>query len=535
MIETLRNQTPVGASPASTAAEDGNIARWLFRTAISNPGSPGLYSGKTLVASYEEWAKHAQALSVWFIEKYGISKGDRVAIFLKNDPAYFELLYAIWWIGAVAVPVNAKLHPAELCWIVDNAGASLLVTEDGKALKGQAIRSCLEISLFDVRSIARDKPAELRPPMVVDPDAVAWLFYTSGTTGRPKGAMLTHRNLMMMSMAFALDVDQVSADDTALYAAPLSHGAGLYHLAYLRAGAAHVVPDSRNFDSEEIISLTRFHDRIGFFAAPTMVQRFVEASVNCGYRGQGIKTIIYGGGPMLLAQLNAAIDQLGNRFVQIYGQGECPMTITSLSRSVISDRSHPRADQRRASVGQAQVGVTVAVLNEDRAALAPGLIGEVAVKGPVVMQGYWNNADATSEALKDGWLLTGDLGKFDEDGFLTLVDRSRDVVISGGTNIYPREVEEVLITHPSIREVSVFGVPDLAWGESAVAAICLEQGAKVDNEVLGAWCKAHLASFKKPKAFVMLNELPKNAYGKILKRDLIEAYRGLFDMDSDKT
>lgn len=503
-------------------AEDLNVANNLWHRARVSPDLPAIFEGQDLIATYGEWAAHAEQLACHLERDLGIDPGERVGIYLANQPSYLILFYAIWWAGAVAVPINAKLHASELAWIAEDSRLRLLVTQTGTVLSERSGPEFREIAVDDI--ISRAHPgAGARPnhaPVPRAGDDLAWLFYTSGTTGRPKGAMLGHRNLAVMTAAFAQDVDQVGADDQVLYAAPMSHGAGLYNFSYVRGGAGHVVPKSRGFRADETIALAKAHGNIGMFAAPTIVQRLVEQARAHGYRGDGLKTIIYGGGPMLLSHLDEAVDQLGARFVQIYGQGECPMTITALPRSVIADRDHPAADRRRASVGIAQAGVSVAVVDQNFAALPPGEIGEIVVGGDVVMQGYWNNPGATRSALEGGWLRTGDLGWFDVDGFLTLSDRSKDVIISGGTNIYPREVEEVLIAHPSVRDVSVFGIPDHKWGESVAVAIVAAADSTPSQAELDAWVRSRIAAFKRPRTYMFFDELPKNAYGKIVKRAL---------------
>jgi long-chain acyl-CoA synthetase len=225
---------------------------------------------------------------------------------------------------------------------------------------------------------------------------------------------------------------------------------------------------------------------------------------------------------MYLADISDAIATMGQRFVQIYGQGESPMTITALGRDWHKRSDHPRYLQRLASVGTAQSVMQVRVTDRDGKPLPAGETGEVEAKGTAVMLGYWNNPNANAETLKDGWLRTGDVGRLDQDGFLTLSDRSKDVIISGGTNIYPREVEEALLTHPDVREVSAIGVPDPDWGEIVVACVVLEQGVSADDGRLDAHCLASIARFKRPKRYVYLDALPKNNYGKVLKTSLRE-------------
>ncbi len=485
-----------------------NLANWLWQTAQARPDLAALILGDRVLCDYRGFVQRVQERA-GRLAASGVGLGDRVVIYAYNHPDYLVALYAIWWLGAVAVPVNRKLHPVELRWIVENAGARLVIGDQPGLDAGP------EVSLADAAGASVPVP-EL--PVTMADDALAWLFYTSGTTGKPKGVMLTHGILVQMSLCFATDVEALTPEDRLLYAAPASHGAGLYALAGVRAGAGHVFPASQGFDTGEIIDLAAVHGNLVFFAAPTMVKRLVLAAAPHGYRGEGIKTIIYGGGPMYAADIDAALAAFGPRFVQIYGQGECPMTISVLPRDLVADRRHPRADARRASVGYAQAAVEVAILGPDGEALPPGAVGEIGVRGPLVMAGYWRNAQATAMAIRDGWLWTGDLGHLDADGFLYLTDRSKDVIISGGTNIYPREVEEVLLQHPAVREVSVIGARDDDWGEVVVACVVGEAG--LEPAVLDAFCRARMAGFKRPKRYVFLDELPKNAYGKVLKTEL---------------
>ncbi|MEI4487904.1 AMP-binding protein, partial [Frigidibacter sp. MR17.14] len=452
---------------------------------------------------------------------HGIAPGDRVALFAPNSTDYLVALYGVLWLGAVVVPINAKLHPREAAWILEDAGARLVLTGGGRTFAAPDLMAALPQGCAEAAiALAAPRAAPPQPPAARGADDLAWLFYTSGTTGRPKGVMLSHRNLMMMSYCYAIDVDAPGPQDNVLYAAPISHGAGLYGFPALRGGSCHVVPDSKGFAPDEIERLAQGLGGLVFFAAPTMIKRMVDAAAVSGFDGQGIKTVIYGGGPMYLADLERALAVFGPRFVQIYGQGETPMTITVLTRALVADQGHPGWRARRASVGQAQACVELRVVGPDMETLPAGETGEIVLRSPTVMQGYWRNPKATAEAIRDGWLCTGDLGRVDEDGFLTLTDRSKDVIISGGTNIYPREVEEVLLTHPGVSEVSVVGAPNAEWGEEVVAFVVPEAGAACDAGLLDGWCRAQIASFKKPRRYAFVAELPKNSYGKVLKTEL---------------
>jgi long-chain acyl-CoA synthetase len=482
-----------------------------------------LLHGAEVVATYEQFARHAASIAAALERRHAIAPGDRVAVFMPNCIEYLECLYGIWWTGAVAVPVNAKLHGREAAWIVQHSEAKLVfVTGKSAALLRDAPELPASAPLLNVEDPsfrAVRTGASSVSPACRAPNDLAWLFYTSGTTGRPKGAMLSHGNLVAMSMSYLADVDPVTAEDAAFYAAPMSHGAGLYNIVHVRRGARHVVPPSQGLDPAEIFALARALGNASMFAAPTMVRRLVEEARASGETGEGIKTIVYGGGPMYLADIKAALAALGPRFVQIYGQGETPMTITALARKW--HRCDTAEDLRRlGTVGRAQSVVEVRVVDDDGKPLPAGADGEIVVRGLTVMAGYWRDPEATAKSLRDGWLRTGDIGRMDADGFLTLTDRSKDVIISGGSNIYPREVEEVLLQHPAVQEASVIGEADAEWGESVVACVVVRPGHEATDAMLDAHCVAAIARFKRPKRYIRLAELPKNSYGKILKTEL---------------
>jgi acyl-CoA synthetase (AMP-forming)/AMP-acid ligase II len=339
-----------------------------------------------------------------------------------------------------------------------------------------------------------------------------------GTTGRSKGAMLSHRNLMTMTLSHLADVESLDERCSQIHAAPMSHGSGMYIPAYVSRGARQVIPASGGFEPEEFLRLCDQHPGVGSFLAPTMVQRLRLALPSPDHRPRGLRCIIYGGGPMYVQELKQSLAAFGQIFAQIYGQGESPMTITWLRR----DDHACQDDSILGSVGQQRTGVEVRVVDDAGADVPVGEIGEIIVRGDVVMSGYWRNPQGTAEALRDGWLYTGDMGSRDEHGYLTLRDRSKDVVISGGSNIYPREVEEALLTHPSVSEVSVVGQPDEAWGEVVVAFVVPQPGMSLEPAELDAHCLERIARFKRPKRYVRVEALPKNSYGKVLKRALRE-------------
>jgi len=499
-----------------------NLARHLLLSARRLPGQPAVIERDRIEHTYAVLARRTLALAGALRSRLGVVHGSRVALVMRNNAAYIELLYACWAAGATAIPVNIKLHPKEVAFILDDAGARVcFVTEDvdGAAIDAARVGGAttfVDVDSREYRALLQEAPAPLAN---VAPDEVAWLFYTSGTTGRPKGVMLTHRNLLSMTLNYLADVDAAAAGDHLLHAAPMSHGSGLYVLPNVAAAATQLIPASHGFDVAEIDEILALVPQVKFFAAPTMVMRLVDGMKA---EAQGLKSIIYGGGPMYVADCLRALDRLGPRLTQIYGQGEAPMTITVLPAAEHFDDHDGRRMQRLASVGRTQTGVELAVLGADDLPLRGSEIGEVAVRGEMVMRGYLNNAEATAKTLANGWLHTGDLGQLDAQGYLTLVDRSKDLIISGGSNIYPREVEEVLLRHPQVREVAVVGVPDADWGEIAVAVVAAQPGARPSEDELDALCLQQIARFKRPKRYLFIEELPKNATGKVLKRELRE-------------
>ncbi|HZQ79912.1 MAG TPA: AMP-binding protein [Acidimicrobiia bacterium] len=507
-----------------------NLAVWVERHGRRRPDDPALADGERVHAGWGEFAARTAGAAAGLQGEFGLEAGSRVAIVMRNRPEYLEALFAVWHAGLVAVPVNARLHRDEIAYILEDSGSAAVVTDaehagDVESVVGAAGSLPTAVVAPGERwdRLTGSSPAPLVARMPEDP---AWLFYTSGTTGRPKGATLTHRNLLMMSLSYFADIDAVGPRDSVLHAAPISHGSGLYGLPHVARGAVSVVPASGGVDGDEIAALVRRWPGMSFFAAPTMVKRLAGDKALAAADLSSLKTIIYGGAPMYLADLDDALAVFGPRLAQIYGQGETPMTITALSKADHADRDHPRWRERMQSVGLPRTDVEVRVVDGDDADVPTGEVGEVVVRGDVVMAGYWRQPEATAEALRGGWLHTGDVGRFDADGFLTLADRSKDLIISGGMNIYPREVEEALLRHPGVRAAAVVGRPDPEWGEAVVAFVVAADGAAPPAVGdLDRTCLDHIARFKRPKDYRFVDALPTNNYGKVVKRELRERLR----------
>ncbi|HET7850740.1 MAG TPA: AMP-binding protein [Pseudolabrys sp.] len=493
-----------------------NIARWLESTGKAYPSLPAIGRGSRVEHDYGALAARVARIGGALRNVLSLRPGDRVAIVARNCPEYVELLFAIWHAGLAAVPANAKLHGAELGYIIEHSGARVCFASSGidAAIAPHAPKSLehlIQIGGSRYRSLLDADAIRVAPREAGD---LAWLFYTSGTTGRPKGAMLSHRSLKEATYAYVAEVDPVSAGDAILHGAPMSHGSGIYIMAHVALGGINVVPESGGFEPDEIFALISRWPRASMFAAPTMIKRLVDSRADCN--AEHIRTLIWGGAPMYVEDALKALGRFGPCLAQIYGQGECPMTITALSKADVAGHNHPRWRERLASAGRPYACVDVVVADEKGKPLPAGETGEILCGGDVLMNGYWDNPQASAEALKGGLLHTGDVGVFDADGYLTLKDRSKDLIISGGANIYPREVEEVLLMHERVREVSVIGRPDPEWGEIVVAYVT----GSADAAELDALCLSRIARFKRPKDYVFVDALPKNNYGKILKTEL---------------
>ncbi|MBI4051076.1 MAG: long-chain fatty acid--CoA ligase [Elusimicrobia bacterium] len=509
------------------------LANFLTQSAKNYPDRLALECGG-IKWSYSLLQKRVRRLVCAF-QRVGLKKGDRVALALRNGTPLVETLLGCFQGGFAAVPMNVKLHPQELAYMIQDSGAKAVVYDpcfhyDFQKLfsTSSGVRSwiCLEskpdaLSYEDLLTSAKPEETEVE---FAEQD-LAWIFYTSGTTGHPKGAMLTHGNLSFMIGNYYTDMSPVQPEDIFLHVAPLTHGSGLYLLPALAKGAANILLKMDKFDPELVLKTVEEAKITHIaFMVPTMINRLVSHKPSRKYNLESLRCIVYGGSPMYVEDMKRALNKFGQIFVQLYGQAEAPMTISYLSKEEHVLKGDAEREKRLSSAGVVRTGVQVNIFDEQDHELPSGRLGEIVVRGDIVMRGYWNKPEATAEALRGGWLHTGDLGMMDEGGYLYLLDRKKDLIISGGSNIYPREVEEVLLRHPAILEAAVIGVPDPEWGELVKAVVVLREGMVATEEEIIQFCKNHLASFKKPKSVEFVAALPKSGYGKILKRELRDRY-----------
>jgi long-chain acyl-CoA synthetase len=480
---------------------------------------PAILLGRRRLHTWSTFADAVARRGAALRTSLGVAAGDRVMLFAANCPEYLEALFSIWHAGAVAVPVNSKLHPREAAELFATSGARCCFVDadlaDGLSAELSDRSPVIVLGEADDRALTRTEPAAPVSRSLADD---AWIFFTSGTTGRAKGARLTHGNLLAMTAAHYADVDALGPGDSIVHVASLSHASGLFSLPFIGRGASQVLPESGRFDPGELMSLVAAGRRSTFFVPPTLLRRLCDEPTDA-VSGR-IGRLLVGAAPVSPDDLRQGVEAFGPCVWTGYGQGETPLTITALGADAIAEAIGAEDEARLGSVGAARFATRVEVADDEGRPLPPGEVGEVIVAGPTVMAGYLDLPEETAQTLRDGWLHTGDLGRFDERGDLTLVDRAKDVVITGGYNVYPSEVERVLLRDPTVAEVAVVGVPDPEWGEVVVAYVVPRAGAEIDAEALDARCLGAIARFKRPKEYRVLRELPRNPAGKVAKNEL---------------
>jgi len=484
--------------------------------------------------TYGETNGRADALA-HALMAFGLARGDRVALYMRNCPEVMESFFAILKAGAAVVPLNPSFTADEVEYHIGDSGARFLIVDEAGSPLVAARRPRLKsveqvIQLggvvqdghLDFEALVATSAGQGFVSVDVEDDELAWLAYTSGTTGRSKGAMLTHGVLVFESLCALADTMRLEVEHVGMHASPLTHGAGHNALAFTMKGCTQVILSKSGFDVEKFLEWVPRYKVNALFMVPTMIKMVIDHPQARDADLSSLKWVVYGGAPMYAEDLKKALDLMGPVFVQIFGQTESPMTGTML-RAEEHMVDGPLA-HLLTSCGRARSGVQVRILDENDEPVPSGAVGEICIRGASVMPGYWDRPEANADTLRGGWLHTGDIGKMDDLGYVYILDRTRDMVISGGLNIYPREVEEVLTTHPAVSEVCVFGVPDPKWGEALKAHVVLRDGQTVTEQEIIAFVGQHLAGYKKPKTVDFVGELPKTTYGKLDKKAVRAPY-----------
>ncbi|MEO0550778.1 MAG: fatty acid--CoA ligase [Pseudomonadota bacterium] len=462
----------------------------------------------------------------------GAKKGARVGYLAKNSDLYFELLFGAAKMGAVTLPIGWRLAPAEIAHILDDGEVSLLfvgaefneLADSAIKLLGREIRIIdLETSSNDGFTAWRDQESVEDPGITIEPSDTALQLYTSGTTGRPKGVMLTHKNVLELWVnAGKLDLhwNRWTDDDVCLVAMPLSHIAGTgWGVVGLLNGAGLII--LREFDPQIVLKLMEPEGISKMLMVPAALNFLLQMPGARDVDYSRLKLIFYGASPIPLDLLRQSMDVFGCDFCQQYGMTETCGTVVYLP----PEDHDPNGNDRMRSAGRAMPGVEIKVIDSEGRSLPPGQVGEITTRSSSNMAGYWNNEVATKSTIDDeGWLLTGDAGYLDEDGYLFIHDRVKDMIISGAENIYPAEVESAMFGHPDIAEVAVIGIPDDKWGEAVKAVVALKPGAAADQTGILEFTRSRIAAYKVPKSVDFVDALPRNASGKVLKRTLREPY-----------
>jgi acyl-CoA synthetase (AMP-forming)/AMP-acid ligase II len=508
-----------------------NLGDMLTQVARRHPDEAGLITASQTYT----WAQiNARVDALCHsLASLGIGKGDRILVHSRNNLPLFESAYAAFKLGAVWVPTNYRIAPPEAAYLGRASGARVMIYDYGFEHHVDAVREAAP-ALGIVVALGTPRAGELAYGALADTtvpgqpfeaaqverDDPLWFFYTSGTTGQPKAGTLTHGQMAFVVTNHLADLmPGITHRSRSLVVAPLSHGAGIHALVNTARGAASVLPATDKLDPDEAWRLVEQHRIDNLFTVPTIVKLLTEHESVDKYDHSSLKYVIYAGAPMYRADQKHALRKLGNVLVQYYGLGEVTGNITVLPAHLHTlDDDAPGA--RPGTCGYPRTGMDVAILDEAGRRLAPFETGEICVRGPAVMIGYDSNPEANARAFKQGWFHTGDLGHVDTAGFVYITGRASDMFISGGSNVYPREVEEALLTHDSVHEVAVLGMPDPKWGELGVAVVVRKPGHAVTPEMLATHLDGRIARYKCPRLFVFWETLPKSAYGKITKKDV---------------
>lgn len=476
------------------------------------------------------------------LAKRGIGKGDRILVHSKNCDAMFVSMFAAFRLGAVWVPTNFRLLPDEVGYLSTSSGAKAFLCHGDFPEHAAAVAAASPAPEFtwrigpgafgedEVGALIERHHGQTLANAAVEHDDPCWFFFTSGTTGRSKAAVLTHGQMAFVVTNHLCDlVPGTTEADASLVVAPLSHGAGVHQLMISARGAPSILLPTERFDIDEAYRLIEKYRITNIFTVPTILKMLVEHPAVDRHDHSSLRYIIYAGAPMYREDQKAALGKLGKVLVQYFGLGEVTGNITVLPPRLHEAEDGP--DARIGTCGYERTGMEVQIQDDDGAPVATGVQGEICVIGPAVFAGYYDNPEANAKSFRKGWFRTGDLGHMDEQGFVYITGRQSDMYISGGSNIYPREIEEKILTHPAIAEVAVLGLPDPVWGEIGVAVCVARAGSQASEAEIADFLSPKIARYKMPKRFFFWEALPKSGYGKVPKRlvrDELEA-RGQLD------
>ncbi len=495
-------------------------------------GRPALIDGEQ-TRTYSELGERAHRIAS-ALGGLGIEPGERVALVAPNSANYIEFSHAIFVGGYVRVTPSCKLHPNEVRQIVEDCEPQVLVVSPDWLEQIAGIRSELpsvsHVVVFGPASEGAigyeellDLGSTAAPAKTPGPKDLCALLYTSGTTGRPKGAMLTHANWAAMMRNSMVELPPIESSDVVLHVAPLSHFSGYAEPTYSARGACHLVHEA--FEPRAVLEAIE-RDRVTTVPlVPTMLNLMLP-DAEAGERDfSSLRTILYGGSGIAPDRLRRAVNVFGDVFVQFFGLSETPMPLSALSQYDHRFDAHGPPPTRLASAGRVNPFVELRICDDGGAEVPIGEVGEIVVRGDTVMAGYWHKPKETAEMIdSDGWAATGDLGRFDDEGYLYIVDRKRDMIVSGGYNVYPAEVENAIAALQEVQEVAVVGIPDDRWGESVKAVVVLRPGARLTEEDVVESCTERLAGYKRPRSVDFVDELPKTGSGKLMRRKVREPF-----------
>jgi len=504
-----------------------NLAHIATQNARRLPAHPAFIWGeKTL-----DWAEidaQVSALAAG-LKARGIGKGDRLLVHSKNCDAMFVSMFATFRLGAVWVPTNFRLLPDEVAYLATASGAKGFLCHGDFPEHAAAVAAASSAPEFiwrigagafgedEVGAVIQRHRGEKVENAAVEHDDPCWFFFTSGTTGRSKAAVLTHGQMGFVITNHLCDLVPGSTEkDASLVVAPLSHGAGVHQLMISARGATSILLPTERFDIDEAYRLIAKHRVSNIFTVPTILKMLVEHPAVDQHDHSSLRYIIYAGAPMYREDQKAALRKLGKVIVQYFGLGEVTGNITVLPPALHEAEDGPNA--RIGTCGFERTGMQVQIQDDEGKEVEPGVQGEICVIGPAVFAGYYDNPEANAKSFRNGWFRTGDLGHMDEQGFVYITGRASDMYISGGSNIYPREIEEKILTHPAIAEVAVLGVPDPVWGEIGIAVCVNRPGQNATEAEIADFLGPKIARYKMPKRFLFWEALPKSGYGKVPKR-----------------